>query len=123
MRVAVPASVQRTIWSPKWSSTRDHGPALIGTDRHAPSNFPLQVLTGQNKTAGVKLWFCRTQFREFGDRGVRTDPVDALVHRVFDFHGRTSVAGVCVHPGPARSFEYTTDRVLWHVALKAAVAN
>src|SRR6266566_10164041 len=27
------------------------------------------------------------QFSEFGDRGVRTDPVDALVHRVFDFHG------------------------------------
>ena len=30
MRVAVPANVQRTIWSPK-SSTRDHGPALTGT--------------------------------------------------------------------------------------------
>src|SRR5262245_11971227 len=29
----------------------------------------------------------RHQFCEFGNRGVRTDPVDALVHRVFDFHG------------------------------------
>src|SRR5215510_2541941 len=27
------------------------------------------------------------QFCEFGNRGVRTDPVDALVHRVLDFHG------------------------------------
>jgi hypothetical protein len=27
------------------------------------------------------------QFRELGDRGVRTNPLDALVHRVFDFHG------------------------------------
>jgi len=26
------------------------------------------------------------QFRELGDRGVRTDPLDAFVHRVFDFH-------------------------------------
>ena len=29
----------------------------------------------------------RHQFCEFGNRGVQTDPVDALVHRVFDFHG------------------------------------
>src|SRR5262249_40903872 len=28
------------------------------------------------------------QFGDFGDRGVGTDPVDALVHHVFDFHGR-----------------------------------
>src|ERR1700732_1794258 len=28
------------------------------------------------------------QFREFSDRGVRTDPIDALVHRFFDFHRR-----------------------------------
>ncbi len=27
------------------------------------------------------------QFCEFGNRGVRTDPVDALMHSVFDFHG------------------------------------
>src|SRR6185437_13359126 len=27
------------------------------------------------------------QFRELGDRGVRTDPVDAFVHRISDFHG------------------------------------
>src|SRR5580704_17884562 len=32
------------------------------------------------------------QFREFSDRGVRTDPIDALVHRFFDFHRKTSVA-------------------------------
>ncbi len=40
MRVAVPANVQRTIWSPNWSPTRDHGPALTGTDRHAVK-FPI----------------------------------------------------------------------------------
>src|SRR5713226_7667899 len=27
------------------------------------------------------------QFRKFGDRGVGADPVDTLVHHVFDFHG------------------------------------
>src|SRR6266568_3996603 len=27
------------------------------------------------------------QFREFGDGGVGADPVDTLVHHVFDFHG------------------------------------
>src|SRR5215470_5246112 len=29
------------------------------------------------------------QFREFDDRGVRTNPFNALVHRFFDFHGRS----------------------------------
>jgi hypothetical protein len=39
------------------------------------------------------------QFREFSDRGVRTDPVDALVHHFFDFHGKTSIADAPVpHP-------------------------
>src|SRR5262249_4694438 len=27
------------------------------------------------------------QFSQFGDRSIRANPVDALVHRVFDFHG------------------------------------
>jgi len=26
------------------------------------------------------------QFREFGDRGIRADPLDPLVHCFFDFH-------------------------------------
>ena len=34
------------------------------------------------------------QFREVGDRGVGSDPVDALMHHFFDFHGWTSVGGV-----------------------------
>src|SRR6185436_15370573 len=34
------------------------------------------------------------QFREVGDRGIRIDPVDALVHYFSDFHGWTSVSGV-----------------------------
>src|SRR5215471_3436322 len=36
------------------------------------------------------------QFGDFGDRGIGTDPVDALVHYVFDFHGRPP-CGVRVH--------------------------
>src|SRR4029453_5698754 len=34
------------------------------------------------------------QFREVGDRSVRGDPVDALVHHFFDFHGWTSITEV-----------------------------
>src|SRR5262249_51276779 len=34
------------------------------------------------------------QFREVDDGGVRIDPVDALVHCFFDFHGWTSVTEV-----------------------------
>src|SRR5258708_17243968 len=33
------------------------------------------------------------QFREFGDRGVGADPVDTLVHHVFDFHGEPPSLG------------------------------
>ena len=32
------------------------------------------------------------QLREFGHRGLGTDPIDSLVHDIFDFHGWTSVA-------------------------------
>src|SRR6266700_3707802 len=57
------------------------------------------------------------QFREFGDRGVRTDPVDSLVHRVLDFHGdlpRWSwVDSIKSAPAPL-DVNSTTDRVLWH---------
>ncbi len=67
MRVAVPANVQRTIWSPKWSSTRDHGPALTGTDRHAPSNFPLQVNTIDHQEMAVL--HCSNHFVEIGELG------------------------------------------------------
>jgi len=51
MRVAVPANVQRTIWSPKWSSTRDHGPALpgrIGTRRQISRYKSILNRTEQN---------------------------------------------------------------------------
>src|SRR5207248_10315480 len=63
------------------------------------------------------------QFREFADRGVRTDPVDAFVHRLFDFHGRPPLLKLAcadeisaLVPSP---FDYTTDRVLWHRAVQA----
>src|SRR6516162_3847665 len=47
------------------------------------------------------------QFSQFGDRSIRADPVDALVHRVSDFHGQTSVAEVCISaqvPSPLRLY-------------------
>src|SRR5262245_7571763 len=34
---------------------------------------------------------CAHQFSEFGDRGIRADPLDALVHCFFDFHADTSL--------------------------------
>src|SRR6266850_963404 len=37
------------------------------------------------------------QFREFGDRGVGADPVDTLVHHVFDFHGGPPLLEFQVH--------------------------
>src|SRR6476619_803338 len=36
-------------------------------------------------------------FREFGDRGVGADPVDTLVHHVFDFHGGPPLLEFQVH--------------------------
>src|SRR5262252_10712412 len=50
------------------------------------------------------------QFREFGDRRVWTDPVDALVHCVFDFHGRSPLLKFAYQPRFPRPFDYTTDR-------------
>src|SRR5262249_34520117 len=54
------------------------------------------------------------QFREFGDGRVWTDPIDALVHRVFDFHGRPPLLKFAYQPRFPHPFDYTTDRVLWH---------
>src|SRR6478752_5223222 len=34
------------------------------------------------------------QFREFGDGGVGADPIDTLVHNVFDFHGGPPLLGL-----------------------------
>src|SRR4051812_48812468 len=38
------------------------------------------------------------QFREFGDRRVWTNPVDALVHCIFDFHGRPPLLKLVYQP-------------------------
>jgi hypothetical protein len=54
------------------------------------------------------------QFREFGDRRVWTNPVDALVHCVFDFHGRPPLLKLVYQPRFPSPFDYTTDRFLWH---------
>src|SRR5262249_40101024 len=35
------------------------------------------------------------QFREFGDRGIRADPLDPLVHCFFDFHADLLVGVGC----------------------------
>src|SRR5258708_31487149 len=54
------------------------------------------------------------QFREFGDRRVWTNPVDALVHCIFDFHGRPPLLKLVYQPRFPSPFDYTTDRFLWH---------
>jgi hypothetical protein len=63
------------------------------------------------------------QFREFGDRGVGADPVDTLVHHVFDFHGGPPLLEFQVHLVQCRAtlapFDYTTDRILWHEASRS----
>src|SRR5262245_1605674 len=56
------------------------------------------------------------QFCEFGHRRVWTDPVDALVHCVFDFHGRPPLLKFAYQPRFPSRFDYTTDRFLWHGA-------
>src|SRR5215510_9469967 len=54
---------------------------LQAVGHHA--NQPV-VLSNRN---GVYVMLAH-QFREFGDRSVWTDPIDSLVHHVFDFHDR-----------------------------------
>src|SRR6266511_4565073 len=49
-----------------------------------------------------------------GFRRIWTDPVDALVHRVFDFHGRPRLLTFAYQPRFPRALNYTTDQVLWH---------
>src|ERR1700732_1357117 len=59
------------------------------------------------------------QFREFGDRGVGADPVDTLMHHVFDFHGGPPLLEFQVHlmqcSTAPRFLNYTTDRVRRHL--------
>src|SRR5262249_14745906 len=54
------------------------------------------------------------QFCELGDRNVRTDPIDALVHRVFDLHSgpplRSSPPFVEVYNGSALVARYPGER-------------
>jgi hypothetical protein len=45
---------------------------------------------------------------------VWTNPVDALVHCIFDFHGRPPLLKFAYQPGFPSPFDYTTDRFLWH---------
>src|SRR5262249_8238669 len=37
-------------WSPKWSRTGDHGPALNGTQRHVRPIFAIQINTCRDRT-------------------------------------------------------------------------
>src|SRR5258706_5760439 len=55
-------------------------------DNVAVGHHPDQPVVLSNRNSACVM--LTHQFREFGDRDVRTDPVDALVHRVFDFHVR-----------------------------------
>src|ERR1700730_4480704 len=64
------------------------------------------------------------QFREFSDRGVGADPVDTLMHHVFDSHGgpaalEFSGALDAMQHSP-RFLDYTTDWVRRHQRLKVA---
>src|SRR4029077_7522855 len=43
------------------------------------------------------------QFREFGHRRVWTNPVDALVHCIFDFHGRPPLLKFAYQPWSPRA--------------------
>src|SRR6516225_6871966 len=64
------------------------------------------------------------QFREFGDRRVRADPVDALVHCLFYFHGRSPCWSERTlrerQPRSSLVFDYTTDRIRRHHGLCSA---
>src|SRR5215510_895800 len=62
------------------------------------------------------------QFRELGDRRLWTDPVDALVHCVLDFHGGPPLLKFAYQPRFPRLPDYTTDRILSH-GLKAHRAH
>jgi hypothetical protein len=37
------------------------------------------------------------QFGNLGDGRFRANPIDALVHHFFDFHGGASIVVVCLH--------------------------
>jgi hypothetical protein len=58
---------------------------------HHPDQFV--VLANRNAADVMRLH----QFGELGNWGVGADPVDTLVHHVFDFHGGASVPGFQVH--------------------------
>src|SRR5262249_41073138 len=63
------------------------------------------------------------QFREFGDRRIWTDPVNALVHHVFDFHGTPPLLKFAYQPQFPRPFDYTTDRIPSGTGLSVAVGG
>src|SRR6202035_3255559 len=82
-------------------------------DDVAVGHHPDQSVVLSNRNAADVM--CPHQFREFGDRGVGADPVDTLVHYVFDFHGGPPGAWVsgaldAMQHSP-RFFNYTTGRV------------
>jgi hypothetical protein len=54
------------------------------------------------------------QFCEFGHRRVWTDPVDALVHCVFDFHGRPPLLKFAYQPQFPSRLTIQPIRFLWH---------
>src|SRR6516164_7000112 len=51
------------------------------------------------------------QFREVSNRGVRADPIDAFVHRFFDFHDGPPLLELgALYEMQRAPFNYTTDR-------------
>src|SRR5262245_41066808 len=66
------------------------------------------------------------QFCEFGNRGVRTNPIDSLAHHVFDFHDPPPLLdfahSVKSNPGSLDASDYTTDRALLGLSPLATAA-
>src|ERR1700704_3683119 len=90
-------------------------------DDVAVGHHPYQSVVLPNRNAADVM--PPHQFREFGDRGVGADPVDTLVHYVFDFHGGPPylVSGAFASMQHSPHFlNYTTDRVRRHQRLKVA---
>ena len=55
------ANVKRTVWSPKWLRTRQHGHGLNGTRQHEPPDFPIQFMTWKDN--GIRVGIAANEFR------------------------------------------------------------
>src|SRR5262245_15472164 len=97
-RTALPkSSSSRQQWMPEVITSR--AVVRLASEAVLRQAFADDVTVGHHANQSVLLSdrngtniMLAHQFRELGDRSVWTDPVDTLVHRVFDFHHRISMA-------------------------------